>query len=226
MYKSCQSYCFWLILLLVAASVMGTNNNTVEFEWGNNIWGNSVAFGYQRRLTKNIGVGVGFQRGYVHFETKSGERFFTYQNSSSDDHQMTMEFKQILDLILTFKIREGRQVRLFNTWGLGLSHYFVTFRYSYTRSPYPGLFRAEQDISKFVLYFAFSIIEYRPNLDGPFKFALGVKTRTAFMKSPLLLNSENIIAGIRRIDRIAALAPFKTLVIPYPEMYIRIGYSF
>jgi len=225
MHRTALKYVFLLTSAFMAVSACGNSKNSVQFEWGNNIWGNSVGFTYQRWLTKNIGASVGFQRGYIHFDIKGGERFFTFKNSGNDA-EISMDFKQIVDLNIIFRIKEGRKLRLFNTWGLGLSHYFVTFRYSYTDLTYSGIFRATKDISKYALYTSFNIVEYRPNLERPIKFAFGIKTRIAFMKSPLVLISENVISGIQGMVRFKAVAPFKTLVIPYPEMYIRVGYLF
>lgn len=192
--------------------------------YGNNIWGNSLGLCLDVPISESWVVQLGYGTGYFNFSTTDQGDFLFLENLPGDEHRVTLELKQTVDISLSYRRHEVRHVHLFNEFGAGITHVLVRFKSEYERSDAPGTFKAEKDYSRYGIFVSLNVLDVEPHVAGGIAFSLGVRSRLVWLDSPQVLNYTNGAGWTEKQYEYARHGD--TLYYPYPEMFLAARYRF
>ncbi len=200
---------------------MSLLKNSLGIDWGTNYWGNTFSLLYRRKVTRNFSLGLGFSKGSFNFVQKANSTMFGVDYSGDEDLKVNIQIKRIIDFAFYLNRTTNKNLSFLNTYGLGLSHFFVTFKESMEQEGIPGTFEGEKDFSKYALYLLLNIMEFKPkNLEG-LSFSLGLKSHFTLIDYPQTLTLYN---GDESITW--TLYDGKNNILPYVEAYLKFSYMF
>lgn len=223
-----------LILLLIAGWISAVplwadsgaiaQNYSLNAEVGNNYYGNSIGLSLSRRIVDHLWANLGYENGsFSHFQ-EAGSTFFIFSNPSSINYNLNIGIHEMTDLFISWRWKEDKPVWFLNSIGIGLSHYNLTVSSSFQKIGYPGIFRGAKDMSGFALYADLHLLDVHLP-DDKLSYSLGVKCHTVWLSSPQVIVTDN---GLGDTSNAAAEVSSDggPIVVPYLELFLRVGYVF
>ncbi len=107
--------------------------NNIEFEWGNNIFGNTISLGYKYNFNSHFGVGISVGKGYLSYDIGDKESFLIFNNFPGKDNKFSVDMKQIINLKLSYRIKNQKEMSFLNLYELGLSSIHFLFQAEYKK---------------------------------------------------------------------------------------------
>jgi hypothetical protein len=198
--------------------------NSVQVEWGNNLYGNTISAGYNYRITDHIGAGISFGKGFFSYEIGDNKNFIFAKNTPGIDNIFSLDFGMLLDLKISYRVRgKFAGLKWFDKYEIGLSYVSLTFSDEYIEPGIPGLWKAKKNYSLYSGLASVSIMEYVPSVYKNISFSLGLKSRFTFLKSPQTVFYEN---GQYSSKVVLSTGDGGSFIWFYPELFLRIGYIF
>jgi hypothetical protein len=192
--------------------------------YGNNIWGHSLGLCLDVPISKSWLIQLGYGEGYFNFTTTDGGDFLLFDNLPGDEHRVTLDIKQVVDISMSYQRNEVRQVHFFNEFGAGITHVLVRFRSEYERTGAPGTFKGEKDYSRYGFMVSANVLDFETGFSGNVAFSLGVRSRLVWLDSPQVVYYTNGAGWIEDYKDIAKHGD--TLYYPYPEVFFSARYRF
>jgi hypothetical protein len=210
-----------LLLPIQIANAQDLGGGSIQATLGNNIWGNTVGVGYQQPLSDHWGLEVIFTSGYFRFKTSNQGDFLFFYNLPGDEHRITLELKQLLDLAVYYRRNQQDAVRLFEQFDLGITHVFITFKSEFNKEGVVGTFKGERDYSKYGLFVSVDVAQFMLKEADKVVLSLGLRTKLILLDSPQTLDYDNNAGRIERHGLFSTEG--RKLYLPYPEVFVSVA---
>jgi len=220
-----------LLLFTILLCAQGTKaqdkpieRNSVQIEWGNNLYGNTISAGYNFLFSNHFGAGVSVGKGIFRYEIGDNKSFIFVKNTPGTDNIFSLEFDMLLDLKVSYRIRNKfDRWKLFDKYEIGLSYVNLIFRDEFIEPGTPGLWEAKKNYSLYSALVSLSIVEYTPQEYRNISFHLGIKSRFTLQKSPQTVFYEN---GYSSRKAVVSACNGGDFLWYYPELFLKIAYIF
>lgn len=204
----------------VSQSIEG-HKDTFFFEWGNNIWGNTISIGYNYSFSEHIYGGISLGRGYFQNNIPNDGNSIFVANPPGKDNTFSLTFHQIINLRIGYVIKQHEGLRIFNKFETGLSYMHFTFEDIFTDKYYfkPEVWKGSKEYNLYSLMCAVNILDYVPKFNSRLNFDFGFNTRITFTDNQKLVY-QNPLLGSWEISYLSGNN--STIYWIYPELYLRI----
>lgn len=197
--------------------------NNIEFEWGNNIFGNTISLGYKYKLSRHFGVGISVGKGYFRYDIGDKKSFLNFNNLLGKDNIFSIDMKQIINLKLSYMIQNQKGISFLNLYELGLASIHFHFQAEYKDENVTGEYVGVKNYNLYFLNFYFNLMEYRSSKNSNISFLIGLNNYLSMLATPQTITYYNGTNYPR--ERVMTSSTSKMLLF-YPELAVRIIYSF
>ena len=197
--------------------------NNIEFEWGNNIFGNTISLGYKYNFNSHFGVGISVGKGYLSYDIGDKESFLIFNNFPGKDNKFSVDMKQIINLKLSYRIKNQKEMSFLNLYELGLSSIHFLFQAEYKKENVLGEYVAVKNYNIYFLNLYFNFIEYRSSKNSNVLFLLGLNNYLSMLSTPQTITYYN---GTNFPNESTLTSSNGKMILFYPELAVRIIYSF
>ena len=211
----------FLVLICVGFSSTHAEPESVRFSLGSNIWGNTLGIGYQHGLGKKWALGVMYSSGYFSLVKNEAGDFLLPGNLPGDEHRMTLELKQLIDVSVCYIRSNKPKTRYFDEFAIGITHAFLTFRSEYTEAGTRGTFRGRRDYSLYGLFLSCNVFRFELKSPEKMFLLLGVRSKFAVLDSPQEIDYDNRAGIVKREKLYSSNGGY--LLYPYPEVFATIS---
>jgi len=189
-----------IIFSLVAMLLSGLANaggamkkNTLGLEWNTNYYGNSIKVSTKSQISDHFALGLGYTKGGIYFRIKGEQSFFFVDYGDFEEFNTNIDIVHLIDFAFYYSRNKDRQINLFKTVGLGVSHYSVNFCLSeFVDDSYQGLYlNGNKYLNGFGGFISLDMLEYCPHFNDRFSFTLGSQARITSIDMPQHITLSN-----------------------------------
>lgn len=204
-------------LICVGFSSTHAEPGSVRFSLGTNIWGHTAGVEYQHRLAKKWALGIMYSSGYFHLVKNEAGDFLLPGNVPGDEHRVTLELKQLIDLSVYYTRDQDRKTRYFDEFAVGMTHAFIRFKSEYVEAGTEGTFRGQRDYSQYGLFLSCNVVRFELQSDNKMFLSFGVRSRFTVMDSPQEMDYDNGAGRVQRRKLVSSVGDY--LLFTYPEVF-------
>lgn len=158
-----------------------------------------------------------YSSGYFSLVKNEAGDFLLPKNLPGDEHRVTLELKQLIDLSVCYTRDQNRKTRYFDQFAIGVTHAFVTFKSEYVEAGTEGTFRGQRDYSQYGLYLSCNVVRFELQSRDNMFLSLGIRSKFAVLDSPQEMDYDNGAGKVQRRKLISCVGDY--LLFAYPELF-------
>lgn len=195
--------------------------NNLEFEWGNNIFGNTISLGYTFNLNQSMGIGLSLSKGNFSYDVGSSGKFFFFKNLRGKENIVKLDLKQVIDLKFIINSSSSFGFSYFNRFEFGVSHISVLYKNEYEKENFEGKFVGEKEFNLYGANLYLSFCMYKPK-KSCMSFLLGTKVRFTILSGQQKIFYYNWLYP----PEYSYISSPKRILLIYPEFCLTFQYAF
>lgn len=224
-----KSRFFILVLLAWALS------STVSAQWdvetlnrgnaqvGSNYYGQSLSLNYSHKIFDHVWAGMALERATFSLDFNSGSTFLFFTNNSQTNYHIGFDIPILVSSFISIEREAKGMIRFVNSLAVGITYFDMTANVSTSSNNGSSIYQGGKEISAFALYTGLHLIDLYPPQEKV-HFSLGIKGNMAWLSNPQRVDLTNGSGG--KGFAILYSADGSPILVPYPELFFEIGYSF